>query len=236
MSCSIEEKVFSLLFLCYLFVVFKTVTSSSNSPQDIANIFANFFESILKKFIFISISSCFDYTHNHFQSNTTLSSYRNVTKFIFHPVDEEDLKKILNGIDPNLAAGISGIESDNIKHSVDEMIKLLTLLFNLCISTNVIPDEWKVSFVTPVLKPKSPKSSLDSYRPISVITPIAKVFEMIIEQQIRTYLEANSMLHDAQFGFRKGRSCELAINTIVDSWKFSLDLKKLIIALFLDLS
>ena len=59
---------------------------------------------------------------------------------------------------------------------------------------------------------------------------------MIIEQQIRTYLESNGMLHDAQFGFRKGRSCELAINTIVDSWKFSLDLKKLIIALFLDLS
>ena len=53
---------------------------------------------------------------------------------------------------------------------------------------------------------------------------------MIIEQQIRTYLEANGMLHDAQFGFRKGRSCEF----IVDSWKVFLDLKKLIIGLFLD--
>ena len=88
---------------------------SSNSPQDIANIFANFFESIINKFIFISISSCFDYTHNHFQSNTTLSSYRNDTKSIFHPVDEEDLKKIL--------VGISGIKSAIIKHSVDELIK-----------------------------------------------------------------------------------------------------------------
>lgn len=106
----------------------------------------------------------------------------------------------------------------------------------ICISSNKIPDEWKIAFATPVLKPKAPKSSLDSYRPISVITPITKVFEMIIEKQIRTYIEAKNMLNDAQFGFRKRWSCELAIDNIVVSWKISHDLKKFIIALFLDLS
>ena len=58
-------------------------------------------------------------------------------------------------------------------------------LFNLCISTNQIPSEWNVAYVTPVLKPKSLKSSLDSYRPISVITPIAKIFERLLDTQIR---------------------------------------------------
>ena len=128
---------------------------SSNSPQDIANTFANFFESYFYEFIFISISVCFDYTQNHFKSNTILITYQNGAKFTFHPVDEEDPKKKLNGIDPYSAAGISGIESAIIKHSVEELIKPLAILFNICISSNKIPDEWKIAFVTPVLKPKA---------------------------------------------------------------------------------
>lgn len=68
------------------------------------------------------------------------------------------------------APGISDIESKLIKHCVDSLIQPLVELFNLCISKNRIPDQWKIAYVTPVLKPKAPKSSLDSYRPISVIT------------------------------------------------------------------
>ena len=53
------------------------------------------------------------------ESNNKCDRYRTISAFhchwyfdiliIFHPVDEEDLKKILNGIDPNSAVGIQGI-------------------------------------------------------------------------------------------------------------------------------
>ena len=97
---------------------------------------------------------------------------------------------------------------------------LVIILFNLCIKSGKIPDEWKISFVNPKPKPKTYKASIENYRPISVISPIAKLFEMCIDTQIRDYFESN-LLHDNQFGFRKNRSCELALNTILNSWRLS---------------
>jgi hypothetical protein len=44
------------------------------------------------------------------------------------------------------------------------------------------------------------------------------------------------MLNDSQFGFRSFRSCELALNTMIDSWKLSLDIKHNVIAILLDFS
>jgi hypothetical protein len=53
----------------------------------------------------------------------------------------------------------------------------LTDLSNLCLSPGLIPDDWKVAFLTPFLKGKGSKSSLDNYWPISILSPISKVFE-----------------------------------------------------------
>ena len=44
------------------------------------------------------------------------------------------------------------------------------------------------------------------------------------------------MLNDSQFGFRSFRSCELALNTMIDSYKLSLDIKHNVIAILLDFS
>ena len=44
------------------------------------------------------------------------------------------------------------------------------------------------------------------------------------------------MLHEDQNGFREGRSCHLALNTIIDFSKRHLDNKKHVITIFLDFS
>jgi retron-type reverse transcriptase len=112
----------------------------------------------------------------------------------------------------------------------------LTNLFNVCIESNCVPDEWKISYITPIYKGKGSKSSPDNYRPISVLPPIDKIFEAIIGDQIRNFFESNEMLSDSQFGFRNFRSCELALNSMINSWKLSLDIKHNVIAILLDFS
>ena len=177
-----------------------------------------------------------DYISSVFESSESLLKTTNrQVKFSFRAITDVDVKEFLPELDELSAPGISGIESKLIKHCADSLIQPLVELFNLCISTNQIPSEWKVAYVTPVLKPKSLKSSLDSYRPISVITPIAKIFERLLDTQIRDYLESNLLLHDNQFGFRKSRSCELALNTIISSVKHSLDDKDNVFAVLFDL-
>lgn len=112
----------------------------------------------------------------------------------------------------------------------------MCLLFNRCIELSSVPDEWKITYVTPVPKPKGSKSNPNNYRPIAVASPIAKCFESLISSQIKNYFELNNLFSDTQFGFRENKSCELALNTMIDNWKFNLDSKKYVIGLFLDLS
>jgi len=52
-------------------------------------------------------------------------------------------------------------------------------MFNLCIKNVKIPDEWKVGLVTPIFKGSGLRSNLESYRPITVLSPISKVFEAL---------------------------------------------------------
>jgi hypothetical protein len=56
----------------------------------------------------------------------------------------------------------------------------ITDLFNLCLETNTIPDEWKISYITPIHKGKGSKSQVDKYRPILILPPLAKIFEKLI--------------------------------------------------------
>jgi hypothetical protein len=58
----------------------------------------------------------------------------------------------------------------------------------------------------------------------------------MIAEKIHAYLEINNLLHPSQFGFRKSRSCELALNSMTQEWRTSLDSKKEVVAMFLDLS
>ena len=66
-----------------------------------------------------------------------------------------------------------------------------------------------------------------NYRPISLLEPIAKIYEKMINQRLKTYLEDKKLLNDLQFGFRPGRSTHTSIHTMLEyiaqSHKIGLD-------------
>jgi len=83
----------------------------------------------------------------------------------------------------------------------------VTLIFRASIQQGAVPDYWKKALVTPVYK-KGDRSNPANYRPISLTCVVCKVLEHIISSSIYTHLSNNTILHDAQHGFRKRRSCE----------------------------
>jgi hypothetical protein len=59
-----------------------------------------------------------------------------------------------------------------------------------------------------------------------VLSPIAKVYESLLAIRITNYFEENNLFNKSQFGFRKGLSCELALNTFVETIRENMNKKE----------
>ena len=69
--------------------------------------------------------------------------------------------------------------------------------------------------VTPLFKNKGLSDDLNNYRGISILPPVAKLFEKLIHKQILEYLNNNNIISDDQHGFRANHSCESALHEIL---------------------
>ena len=103
----------------------------------------------------------------------------------------------------------------------------------VCLTEGVFPDDWKLADVYPVFK--SGDSRLFNYRPISVLSILAKVFESLVHQQIYSYFSTNNLLSPAQSGFRPGHSSQDLLIKVTEDWKFALDSDEIVGITFIDL-
>ena len=92
--------------------------------------------------------------------------------------------------------------------------------------SGIFPDDWKCARVTTLL---SRASHLNNYRPISVISVVAKAFERIVYDQLYNFLNSEKSISTQQSGFRSLHSTVTAHLEATDSWAFDvvfLDLKE----------
>jgi len=75
-------------------------------------------------------------------------------------------------------------------------------MINLSIMENNIPSILKVTRIMPIPKIKNPSPT--DYRPISIIPILLKFLEKLVFDQLSHYLLSNNIIHDRQFGFKKG--------------------------------
>ena len=108
-------------------------------------------------------------------------------------------------------------------------------LFNLSLSSGIVPTDWKLSNVTPVYKAGDPKL-VSNYRPISLLSLPSKILERFVHNKLLHYLLSNSLLSHAQFGFRPSSSTQEAIISATTDWHSMLDSKANVAAVFFDLS
>ena len=97
----------------------------------------------------------------------------------------------------------------------------------------VVPNILKSSRVTPIFK-NGVETDPNNYRPISIISPFAKVFERLVYERLNSFLTKNNIIYDYQFGFRKGYLTEQAILEITEKLKYAIDNRKITCGLFLD--
>ena len=148
-------------------------------------------------------------------------------------VTEEGVLKLLQSLNTNKASGPDGIPNRLLKILAKQISPSLTKLFQLSLDTGQIPSIWKHAIIQPIFK-KGNKSLPQNYRPISLTCVCCKILEHIIRTSVTSYLESNRILNNAQHGFRKQRSCETQLISIVDEFTFQLDKGGQTDAIFLD--
>lgn len=133
------------------------------------------------------------------------------------------------------APGDDGITTTILKNIAHSIAGPLSLLLNRSMAEGTFPSSWKVAKIIAIPKSGGDKSSIDSYRPISLLSTISKIFERHIETHLRRHLRISSN----QFGFirRRGTSSALIaasqfLHDHLDNCKFGkvvgifLDVKK----------
>ena len=77
---------------------------------------------------------------------------------------------------------------------------------------------------------------MNNYRPISVISVVAKVFKRIMHDHVYTYLSEHNIISKSQSGFRSIYSTVTALLEATDSWAFYVDRGNVNAVVFLDLN
>jgi hypothetical protein len=106
-------------------------------------------------------------------------------------------------VTPNKAPGPDNIFVNSIKNLPARALHSLFLIYNACLRLGHVPLAWKSAIITMIPKPGKDLSDPSSFRPISLLSSLQKLFERIIATRLNDYLETYNLLSPSQSGFRK---------------------------------
>ena len=150
-------------------------------------------------------------------------------------VTENEVEDILKILDTSKAIGPDLLNPRLLKEAASILKYPLCTLFNLSLTLSTFPSEWKYANVTPVFKKDCP-SNLKNYRPISLISILAKVMERLVYKHIYNYLIDNNLITSHQSGFTPGDSAVNQLLYITNEFGRALDEGKEVRVVFCDIS
>lgn len=162
---------------------------------------------------FIAIHDATDSTLHH---DVTSRSVRHSLLNIHHSrstpdsirlVSEAEIVSIISYLKNNKAPGFDGITNRLLKKLPQLALSFLRYIFNVCLLNDYFPNCWKISKVKCICKPCKPPRFVESYRPISLLSCVSKIFERIILSRLNEHLDENNIIPNHQYGFRTGKSC-----------------------------
>ena len=105
-------------------------------------------------------------------------------------VDAPTLIKLVKFLKRGKAPGPDNMHNEVLRlGTTTSLYHHLARLFTSSIQLGYIPTAWKLATLRMLLKPDKLPSLTTSYRPISLISSIMKLFERVIEQRLRSHLE-----------------------------------------------
>jgi hypothetical protein len=157
------------------------------------------------------------------------------SKLELRTVTEGEVQKAIKGLKSKPSSGLDQVNSMILKDGGEVLSMLLTHIVNTSITTGKFPARWKKSKVIPLFK-KGDNKDCGNYRPISNLSVVSKVLEILILKQVTKYCDDLNIIPDSQHGFQSGKSTMTALISMVDGWLEALDRGESVGVLLFDLT
>lgn len=193
-------------------------------PQDIADSFNNYFTNVaveLDRNIPPPTISPLQYMEA-----------QNLDSFEAQLTNEQEVEETIMNL-KNKSGNINSIPTFLYKKLKSSISTIVTNLFNESINSGIFPSILKHARITPLHK-KGKKSLVNNYRPISTLSILSKVFEKLMRKRLLSFLDANGIIHNKQFGFKSNCSTSDAILEFLHHVYNTLTEQKIFITIFLD--
>lgn len=155
-----------------------------------------------------------------------------------HPplISDWEFEAAAGSLNSKSAPGNDGLPADLLLFSLPLIKPFLIAILNACLYHCFFPDCWKIVKITVIGKPnKDDYSTLSSFRPISLISNLAKFLEKVMLGRLLWFASANKWLCTSQHGFRENRSTETAAHSLVSFIESAFSEKKVCATAFLDI-
>ena len=124
-------------------------------------------------------------------------------------IDSDTFTRIVKFLKRGKAPGPDNIHNEILRlGTTTSLFHHLARLFTSSIQIGYIPTVWKLATLRILLKPDKLPSLTTSFWPISLMSSIMKLFEWVIEQRLRSYLEDIGFINKYQSGFRQNKSTD----------------------------
>ena len=146
-----------------------------------------------------------------------------------HIMEEKDCKldlshitvgkvsNMLRNLSSSRSTALDELDNYTVKVAAPAIAEPLHHIITLSVMQCKFPTAWKYAKVLPLHKKEDPLQK-KNYRPVAILSPLSKVLEKLIYDQLYKYFTVNKLLHPNLHGYRSNRSTQTALLQMYDHW------------------
>ena len=185
-------------------------------PSQVANILNDHFSSVGNR-----LASTIPTPQQHYLNYVSHCKAPS-SSFLFLPVTSDEVKFQILSIPNNKSYGLYSSPIKLLKCASSIIAPILSEILNISVTLGKYPSKLKLSKITPIFK-SGEDNDANNYRPISLLSNFNRIFEKIMYNRMKDYIDKHNLLYSSQYGFRKGHSTQHAILDIVNAIQTNCD-------------